>query len=432
MGMMNDEYSELGGYGTREIFMNIQQAAMFMDPAFRIGMVGAVRLVQFFARMVREKKLNKKDFENIQEFIKATGGKYDIMNLPTQDTEALKADLDTLGIHYMILPDLNLDDGMCQIALYSADKDKFASWYTRFLTSKMQGGSKELQDLRNLTTGRTSIISIPLEEDRDILKEDFDNLTINYTVLPDLNIGDGYIQLVVANSDLPKAEHWFKQYREHMLDQGKEIKDMSVMSFDQYQQTGQMQENGYIQTADAEIQAANEKYETNAPGEVEKEIAGAGSQIRGQDDAAFLEYQNNPDYIQVTIDRQTLVANSSVNLDQFSTRGHFASRIPGTWADKEKILVLPEEQVFVANDGRTYAAFLDRNSKALILSAATGKPVPVDQRPTGASLYQSSYSKPIHVRGQEQLSKTTEKAVEKTAEKAVEKTVAAAVPKFTL
>ena len=43
---------------TTEIIMQIHNLFRFADPVFRLGAIGAVKLIQFFARMVREKKLS--------------------------------------------------------------------------------------------------------------------------------------------------------------------------------------------------------------------------------------------------------------------------------------------------------------------------------------------------------------------------------------
>ena len=79
--MMNNEYD----YGAREVIMNIQQAARWMDPFFKIGAIGAVVLIQFMARMAKEHLISEKDCTNVQSFMKATDGKYDIMNVPSVD-----------------------------------------------------------------------------------------------------------------------------------------------------------------------------------------------------------------------------------------------------------------------------------------------------------------------------------------------------------
>ena len=70
----------------------------------------------------------------------------------------------------------------------------------------------------------------------------------------------------------------------------------------------------------------------------------------------------------------------------------FASRIPGTWGEKERTLVLPTDQVFQTDGGKTYLAFLAKNEKQILLDA-NGKPVSADYRPTGSDLYASNYDK---------------------------------------
>ncbi len=71
-------------------------------------------------------------------------------------------------------------------------------------------------------------------------------------------------------------------------------------------------------------------------------------------------------------------------------RGMFASRIPGTWGDGEQTLVLPTEQVFRTDDGKTYIGFVERKEKQLILNA-DGSMVPSEKRSTGERLYAERY-----------------------------------------
>ena len=63
---------------TSEIIMQVHNLFRFADPVFRLVAVGTVKLIQFFARMVREKKLSAIELEDFGEFLKATDGKYDI------------------------------------------------------------------------------------------------------------------------------------------------------------------------------------------------------------------------------------------------------------------------------------------------------------------------------------------------------------------
>ena len=192
----------------KEVFLNIVNTMKYMDPVLKLTTLGGVMLFQFFARMVKERKLSVREFTDFQSFLKATDGQYDIMNIPAVEKEQLTEELESLGIHYMVLPDLDKEDGMMQVAVYQADRDKFGAWYERYLRNQMQGGEKALQELRNLTADHTSIVSFPLEGQEMELGEDFDALGINYARLPDLRVGDGSIQMVIANSDMAKVEQW--------------------------------------------------------------------------------------------------------------------------------------------------------------------------------------------------------------------------------
>lgn len=91
---------------SREVVMAISNAARYMDPFFKLTAMGTVLLIQYFARMVKEKKLKVTEFTDFQKFLKATDGKYDIMNVPEIPEGQLSEELDALGIHYMVLPDL--------------------------------------------------------------------------------------------------------------------------------------------------------------------------------------------------------------------------------------------------------------------------------------------------------------------------------------
>ena len=165
---------------SREVVMAISNAARYMDPFFKLTAMGTVLLLQYFARMVKERKLKVTEFKDFQKFLKATDGKYDIMNVPEIPEEQLVEELDTLGIHYMIMPDLEKNDGMIQIAVYQPDRDNFGAWYQRHIMSQMTGGEKELQELKNLTSGKTTIVSFPLEDEEETIKEDFVSMGINY------------------------------------------------------------------------------------------------------------------------------------------------------------------------------------------------------------------------------------------------------------
>lgn len=358
---------------SHEVVMAISNAARYMDPFFKLTAMGTVLLLQYFARMVKERKLKVTEFTDFQKFLKATDGKYDIMNVPEIPEGQLTEELDTLGIHYMIMPDLEKNDGMIQVAVYQPDRDNFGAWYQRHIMSRMTGGEKELQELKNLTSGKTTIVSFALEDEEETIQEDFTSMGINYSQLPDLHVGDGEIQIVVANADLPKVESWYKLYRNDLLNEGvTDIPDMKKMSMDNYMQTGQQTEAEYIDTAAPELKAANAKYEGKEKGEIEHQIETVErNAMRQESSTAYLRYIRDPEYIPISIDRRTLVENSNViNKDGLERYNQFSCRIPGTYGKNEKQLVIPDEQVFRKTNG-SYIAFLRKDEAPFVFDVVT-------------------------------------------------------------
>ena len=97
--------------------------------------------------------------------------------------------------------------GLCSWLLWGRPT-KFQGWYDRFLMARMQGGEHELQNLNNLTSGRTSIVHIPMEQEIDLLKADFDTLQVNYSILAGFeHWGWGNPGRHCRNANLPKVEH---------------------------------------------------------------------------------------------------------------------------------------------------------------------------------------------------------------------------------
>lgn len=363
---------------TNEIIMHIQNLFRFADPVFRLGAIGTIKLIQFFARMIREKSLSAIEFEDFGKFLKVTEGKYDIMNIPAVDKDQLLTEMKPLDIHYMIMPDLNREDGMMQVAVFQPDRDKFGAWYERYLLDRMQGGEKELKELWGLTRGNVSIVSFPLEGREEGMKEDFQALGINYARLPDLRVGDGSIQFEIANSDMGKVNQWYKLKQRDVLQAGEELAPMESITMEQYQQTGSMTEEAYMDTADEEIKRAVTKYEGKEKGEAEKLLQEKENQTGKENTSKFVDHVNDPDFIPVTINKEALIDQSVVSAEmreQFAERGFFCCRIPGTWEkgdQQEHILMLPLKDVFEADDGKTYIAFLDKKHLPFALHAGDG------------------------------------------------------------
>lgn len=301
-------------------------------------------------------------------------------------------ELKDLGIRHVILPDLNAEDGMVQIAIYNDDKEKFVGWQERYLINRMQGGEHEVRELRNLTNGNTSLISIPVEgEMLETLKKDFRELKINYAILPDLNVGDGETQLIVANSDINSVEFWFNMHNQDLMQRGEEPREMKMMSMEAYTKTGNLTEEQYADTASEELKAINAKYETKEPGLIEQTVVNKEKGIRSINTEAYEKYAHNREYVQLSIDKETLVNQSKfANVQTIKDNGLFACRIPGTYAENEQTLVLPESQVFSFNNGKTYRAFIKKDEKPVVMES-DGAKIPVEKRMNGEELKRSHF-----------------------------------------
>lgn len=435
MAMDNNNNRETSG-----TVLAVSKAAMWMDPFFKITATGTALLITCLARMVKERKIKKGDFKSVTEFLRASDGKYSITNVPVipagenavmdvggkggivTDLD-IRKELDAMGIKYVVLPDLDKSDGFLQVAVHEGDKEVFDAWMERYLVERMGGGEKTFQDIQNLTGGKTSIVSIPAEGREEMVASDFRALGINFSFLPDLNVGGGEIQVVVANADVEKVEHWYKLYRDDQLkregetpetrmpetqmseeqtpeartaDAGRQTRtpEMRTMDMEQYVRTGEMTEERYVDTMDAEMSKANAKYEGKAPGEIENRVRKSEKRIRTSDDAAYDRLHGHPEYVEISINKEMLVDRSNYgNAAGAKEAGLFTSRIPSTWGDGELTLVVPQEQVFIADGGRTYVAFLKKDEAPLVMGKG-GKPVPVAERMTGQEL-QDNYYNPV-------------------------------------
>ena len=93
----------------------------------------------------------------------------------------MRKNFEKLGITYIVLPDLNPNDAMTQtLIMCHIRMEKVEAWYQNFCINHLQGGEKDSIQLRNLTEGNTSVVSIPWEHEIGKLREDLNKLKINY------------------------------------------------------------------------------------------------------------------------------------------------------------------------------------------------------------------------------------------------------------
>lgn len=374
-----------------KVIMNIKQGTGSVASLVYIQAQCVMLLIQFFYRMHKERLIRPREFKSMTKFIKATNGKYSIFNVPRTSSlneNSLSKELSEMGVRYKICPDLNKNDNIFQVMIFDEDQSKFEAVYTRNLMANMQGGKKTLNELQAVTEGNTSIISLPLENKKDVITKDFKALRINYAMLPDLKAGDGEIQVVVANVDLPKVQHWFALYKSRQLKQGNEVGEITILNSESYAETGKMTEEEYIKTGDEKVQKANEKYEGQEKSNVEKDAMKVESNIKTLSDEAYEKLHNDPEYLEITINHETLVKKSryAESVMQKSPK-LFAARIPKTYGTTEKTLVLPKENVFLTDDGTTYIAFLKKGDTPAVLGP-DGTIIPKAKRKTGEQIYE--------------------------------------------
>lgn len=377
-------------YENERTMMNMRTAGGMVSSLLFMDAKIVLVVYQLLKRMQNEGILKGGEVVKFEKFMKATEGKFDIMNIPMELRADMNRELNQLKIRYHVLPSLNEKSGTRQIAVYAADCEKFSIWYGNKIMERLEkGGEKSVSALNRLTDRNTTLVSIPVENDIENITKDFQTLQINYSQLPDLFVGDGNVQFLVANADLKKLEHWFQLYKEDMLAQGKEVGELKKVTQEQYLNTAELSAEEYINTGDEKIQSMNAKYDKEK-GELEQEIDNSYARIRTIDDECYEKFHQNPKYYEITINEETLVNGKQKSWNERNGKEFFASRIPGTWGDTEQTLILPNEQVFKTDKGKTYIGFIKKDEKQIILDAK-GKMITREARGTGEKLYKEYY-----------------------------------------
>ena len=180
--------------------------------------------------------------------------------------------------------------------------------------------------LLNLTEGQASMVSVQGEERKADIMKDFDDLKINYAIMPDLRVGDGKIQFLVANHDIPRLKQWYRLYQQDMLKAGKPVSDFRTISLDEYQATADMKAEEYIDTAAPEMKERLAKYQTLEKGEFETAVDELEKQVQQADTYAFEKFLKDPEYEMISVDHKTLVEGVDVSVFPESVMIHAAVR----------------------------------------------------------------------------------------------------------
>lgn len=362
------------------------------------------QLIVFLMRMAKKGLAAAGCADKFKSFMVETEGKYTIYNIPLRAGRAEKLkemneleleleqtkhplekavlrrelkklqkempeleQLKKLGIQHCLLPKLNGSEQTMQVAVAKRDDQMFKNWFLNHLMTELTGGKKEMEDIKVFTEGNYTIFNLPFEgkELEDALF-DFGILGVNYTVLPDLKVGDGNSQIAVPNADRGKLETWFTMWKDKQLREGKNPGELYAMEQGSYMATGQMEDQDYVKGTEPEYQEANAEFEKQS------QKVPWSSKMQKENSEEYVKLLQDHNYERITINKGTLVDNMAVSekAAEMKRNGYFISRVPGTYKDSQKTLILPLNQVFSTDDGKTYLAFLPKNQKTLVADSA--------------------------------------------------------------
>lgn len=356
-------------------------------------------LVIYLMRLAEKGLVTIGAADNFKNFVKLTGGNHTIYNIPVSkekseclkkinrlDLELQKAinpmekmklrqeikelwkeipelnNLKTLPIKHCILPKLNGTQTI-QIAIDKKSDQLFKNWFLNHLSENLSGGEKNIADLKVFTEMNYTIFNVPLEgEALSLAKNDFQILDINYAILPDLSTGDGYTQIAISNADRNRLEMWFSMWKNKQLQEGKEVGEMYHMGQNTYLETGAISETDYINQSEPEYQKANAEY-TEKSTEVPW-----NTPLQKENSEQYAKFLKDENYEKITINGESLTRGLESNKknQEMMKNGYFLSRIPGTYGENKKTLILPMEQVFSTDQGKTYLAFLPKNNTSMV------------------------------------------------------------------
>ena len=388
-----------------KVLMNINKTAGGVVSAALFSTAMTFKLVTFLLRMAKKGLASSGLVDTFKNFNQKTSGEFTVYNIPLSQDKAQKMDnlnklnleldneknpikaasirnnikklekeipelaqLKMLGIEHCVLPKLNGSNQTIQVGVSNVDDQKFKNWYLNHLTTELRGGQKNLEAIKVFTEGNYTILNMPFEEEAElgVMFSDFNTMGINYAVCPDLNVGDGYTQIAIPNTNRTLVEDWFKLYKEKALSEGMELsKDMYVMDGNSYANTGEISAEQYINSSDELCKAANAEFE------LQSQPVPWPQKMKHENSPEFIKFMQDSSYQKITINKETLVENLDISnmtfLMQTAEKNNmFVSRIPATYGEHQKALVLPMNQVFSTDNDKTFVAFLHKGKECMV------------------------------------------------------------------
>ena len=369
---------------TNDLYMqwNTTLGATHTSIFLAVGLAkGVISLVHFLSKLHQDHLLKGGEVENFASFLKVTKGDYNIERVPLtvnenaeEDIAKVKQAMDSAGIRYCMLPDFNGDgpEKSAYIAVYEKDQQKFAEVFMNHVKNELTGGSKNIDDLKNFTDGRTTVFSIP-DETTGPMEEAMAKFKINFSMIT-ADVTPHHTQYLIPNSQLSRLQFIYKTFQEDMKKDGRTVDDSEVIATPEaYADKAKMSNEDYIrkQMEDPQVAKAMDVKEGE---EMDPELFEVLNKAGDSESLACGQYFKNENYMPISIDDQTLVHNPKDRMVfdiQMKNPGVFACRIPGTYGENEQVLLLPTEQVFKVEDAKRprYIAFLRTDTKPAVISA---------------------------------------------------------------
>lgn len=215
---------------------------------------GVISLVHFLSKLHQDHLLKGGEVENFASFLKVTKGDYNIERVPLtvnenaeEDIAKVKQAMDSAGIRYCMLPDFNGDgpEKSAYIAVYEKDQQKFAEVFMNHVKNELTGGSKNIDDLKNFTDGRTTVFSIP-DETTGPMEEAMAKFKINFSMIT-ADVTPHHTQYLIPNSQLTRLQFIYKTFQEDMKRDGRTVDDSEVIATpEEYADKAKMSNEDYI------------------------------------------------------------------------------------------------------------------------------------------------------------------------------------------
>lgn len=382
-----------------QVLMNINKTAGGMVSAALFSVNMSFKLLQFLLRLAKKGMVASGLADSFKDFTVKTEGEFSVYNIPLNqervklveqmnhlqldlqnEKNPIKAasmrneikkieqeipeikQLNDLGIQYCMLPKLNGSDQTIQIAIARKDDQMFKNWFLNHLTTGLTGGEKNLEAIKVFTEGNYTILNMPFEEMEELgeMLSDFNSIGVNYSILPDLNVGDGYTQLAVPNADRDKVEMWFKMWKDKQLAAGLDVKEMYSLDENSYTSMAAVTGEEYISSSDQKYQAVNDAFEAQS-----KEVD-INAKIGKENSAEYVRLMSDQNYSSIGIDKGTLLNVPADLAQEMDRKGYFVSRIPGTYGNDQQNIIIPKDKVFEVNNGKSYLAFLDKREDVMV------------------------------------------------------------------